>query len=96
MMQVNQGFRWQSLKKDGSMGTFSIWHWMIVLAVVLLLFGGRGKISGIMGDFGSGLKAFKKGVKDEEVAEGDAEKIEADTVKAEAAEPAAKEETAKG
>ena len=48
------------------MGTFSIWHWLIVLAVVLLLFGGRGKISQIMGDFGKGLKSFKKGMKDEE------------------------------
>jgi len=44
------------------MGSFSIWHWMIVLAVVLLLFGGRGKVSQLMGDFGKGLSAFKKGV----------------------------------
>ena len=43
------------------MGSFSIWHWLIVLAVVLLLFGGRGKISQLMGDFGKGLRAFKKG-----------------------------------
>ena len=48
------------------MGTFSIWHWLIVLAVVLLLFGGRGKISGLMGDFGKGLKSFKKGMKDDD------------------------------
>lgn len=48
------------------MGSFSLWHWLIVLAVVLLLFGGRGKISSIMGDFGKGLKSFKKGMKDEE------------------------------
>ena len=38
------------------MGSFSVWHWLIVLAVVLLLFGGRGKISQLMGDFGKGLK----------------------------------------
>jgi len=44
------------------MGSFSVWHWLIVLAVVLLLFGGRGKISTLMGDFGKGLSAFKKGV----------------------------------
>jgi len=44
------------------MGSFSVWHWLIVLAVVLLLFGGRGKISSLMGDFGKGLAAFKKGV----------------------------------
>jgi sec-independent protein translocase protein TatA len=51
------------------MGTFSIWHWLIVLAVILLLFGGRGKISQLMADFGKGLKAFKKSVRDEEPAE---------------------------
>ena len=44
------------------MGSLSVWHWLIVLAVVLLLFGGRGKISSLMGDFGKGLSAFKKGV----------------------------------
>ena len=44
------------------MGSFSIWHWMIVLLVVMVLFGGRGKISSLMGDFGKGLSAFKKGV----------------------------------
>jgi len=41
-----------------------IWQWVIVLAIVLLLFGGRGKISALMGDFGKGLKSFKKGLKD--------------------------------
>lgn len=51
------------------MGTFSIWHWLIVLAVVLLLFGGRGKISQLMGDFGKGLKSFKKNVNDSESSE---------------------------
>ncbi|MBT7147427.1 MAG: twin-arginine translocase TatA/TatE family subunit, partial [Rhodospirillales bacterium] len=44
------------------MGTFSIWHWLIVLVVVLVLFGGKGKISSLMGDFGKGLKSFKKGM----------------------------------
>ncbi|MBM3564638.1 MAG: twin-arginine translocase TatA/TatE family subunit [Alphaproteobacteria bacterium] len=55
------------------MGTFSIWHWLIVLAVVLVLFGGGGKISKLMGDFGKGLKSFKKNLKEEgegETAEG--------------------------
>ncbi len=47
------------------MGIGSMWHWLIVLAIVLLLFGG-GKISGLMGDFAKGIKAFKKGMKDEE------------------------------
>lgn len=47
------------------MGTFSIWHWLVVLAVVLVLFGGGGKISRLMGDFGKGLKSFKKGMKED-------------------------------
>ena len=41
------------------MGGLSIWHWMIVLVVVLLLFG-SGKVSGLMGDFAKGIKSFKK------------------------------------
>ena len=51
------------------MGFTSIWHWIIVLAVVLILFARPGKISGIMGDFGKGLRSFKEGVKPEEVEE---------------------------
>ena len=47
------------------MGSFSIWHWLIVLAVVLVLFGGKGKVSALMGDFGKGLKSFKKGMKED-------------------------------
>jgi len=47
------------------MGIGSWWHWVIVLVVVLLLFGGKGKISSMMGDFGKGLKSFKKNMKDE-------------------------------
>ena len=45
------------------MGAFSIWHWIIVLIVVLILFGGKGKLSGIMGDFGKGLRNFKDQMK---------------------------------
>ena len=56
------------------MGTFSIWHWLVVLVVVLVLFGGGGKISRLMGDFGKGLKSFKKGMKEDDVAEDDAAK----------------------
>jgi sec-independent protein translocase protein TatA len=41
------------------MGGLSIWHWMVVLLVVLLLFGG-GKVSSLMGDFAKGIKSFKK------------------------------------
>lgn len=47
------------------MGTFSIWHWLIVLVVVLVLFGGRGKLSQLMGDMAKGITAFKKGLKDD-------------------------------
>lgn len=47
------------------MGGFSIWHWLIVLLVVLVLFG-RGRVSEIMGDFGKGIKSFKAGMADEE------------------------------
>lgn len=50
------------------MGSFSIWHWLIVLAVVLLLFGGGGKIPRLMKDLGTGVKSFKKGLKDGESA----------------------------
>jgi sec-independent protein translocase protein TatA len=50
------------------MGSMSMWHWIIVLGVGLLLFGGRGKISELMGDMAKGIKAFKKGMSDEEVA----------------------------
>ena len=49
------------------MGSFSIWHWIVVIAVVLLLFG-RGKISDLMGDVAQGIKAFKKGMSDDDVA----------------------------
>ena len=47
------------------MGSFSIWHWIIVLVVVLLLFG-RGKIPELMGDVAKGIKSFKKGMNDED------------------------------
>jgi sec-independent protein translocase protein TatA len=56
------------------MGSLSIWHWVVVIAVVLLLFG-RGKISDLMGDVAQGIKAFKKGMADD------------DTAKAEPADP---------
>lgn len=47
------------------MGFGSLWHWIIVLLVVLVLFG-RGRVSEIMGDFGKGIKSFKKGLNEEE------------------------------
>ena len=51
------------------MGSMSPIHWLIVAVVVLLLFGGRGKLSSIMGDAAKGVKAFKDGLKDDETAE---------------------------
>ena len=51
------------------MGSISIWHWLIVLAVGLLLFGGKNKVSSLMGDFAKGIKAFKAGMKEEDEAE---------------------------
>src|SRR5262245_58129570 len=48
------------------MGSLSIWHWLIFLVVALLLFGGSGKISSIMGDVAKGIKSFKKGMTEDE------------------------------
>ncbi|MDG2523103.1 twin-arginine translocase TatA/TatE family subunit [Caulobacter segnis] len=48
------------------MGSMSWIHWVIVIAVVALLFGGRGKLSGIMGDAAKGIRAFKDGLKEED------------------------------
>jgi sec-independent protein translocase protein TatA len=50
------------------MGSFSPVHWLIIGAVVLLLFGGRGKLSGLMGDAAKGIRAFRDGLKGDEPA----------------------------
>jgi sec-independent protein translocase protein TatA len=62
------------------MGSMSIWHWIIVLAVGLLLFGGRGKISELMGDFAKGIKSFKKGLAEEPETDSDKDKGEMKTI----------------
>lgn len=49
------------------MGATSIWHWVILLLIVVLMFG-RGKISEIMGDVAKGIKSFKKGMSEDEAA----------------------------
>jgi sec-independent protein translocase protein TatA len=49
------------------MGSFSIWHWLIVIVVIMLLFG-RGKISDLMGDVAKGVKSFKRGLADDDEA----------------------------
>jgi sec-independent protein translocase protein TatA len=57
------------LRTEDFMGSLSIWHWLIVGAVLLLVFGGRGKISDMMGDVAKGIKAFKRGMADEDTAD---------------------------
>jgi sec-independent protein translocase protein TatA len=48
------------------MGTMSLWHWLVVGLVVLILFGGRGRISEMMGDLAKGIKSFRKGLAEDE------------------------------
>lgn len=55
------------------MGSMSVWHWLILIVVGMLAFGGKGKISSIMGDVAEGIKSFKKGMADDAV---DAKKAE--------------------
>jgi sec-independent protein translocase protein TatA len=50
------------------MGSLSIWHWLIFAVIALVLFGGGGKLSSLMGDAAKGIKAFKDGLKDDEEA----------------------------
>jgi len=80
------------------MGAFGIWQWVLVAVIVLLLFGGRGKISGLMGDFAKGINSFKKGLKDTapEAETASAKAIEKETETAAASEAVNKDEAAKG
>jgi sec-independent protein translocase protein TatA len=48
------------------MGSLSPWHLLIIAVLVLLVFGGRGKLSGIMGDAAKGIRAFRDGLKGDE------------------------------
>lgn len=48
------------------MGGLSIWHIILLAAIALILFGGRGKISDLMGDFAKGIKSFRKGLADDD------------------------------
>jgi sec-independent protein translocase protein TatA len=81
------------------MGGLSVWHWLIFLAVALLLFGGSGKISSIMGDVAKGIKSFKKGMTEDDEAKKDelAKKDEPKVIEANAnkAMPAGAAETKK-
>lgn len=58
------------------MGTFSLSHWVVVLAVVLILFG-AGRIPSAMGDLARGIRAFRTGMKEEKAEGGDEALIEA-------------------
>ena len=60
------------------MGAFSIWPIAAIGVVALLLFGGRGKISGIMGDTAKGIRAFRDGLKGEDTTEDAKKTIPAD------------------
>jgi sec-independent protein translocase protein TatA len=69
------------------MGSLSIWHWMIVIVVVLLLFG-RNKISDLMGDVAGGIKAFKKGMAEDDTPPKDPKTIDHKTQGAQSAQSA--------
>lgn len=58
------------------MGGLSIWHFVLIAVVVLVLFGGKGKLSDIMGDFAKGIKSFKKGMSDEDAKPAEPKPIE--------------------
>jgi sec-independent protein translocase protein TatA len=64
------------------MGSLSIWHWLIVLAVVAIFFGGSGKISGLMGDAAKGIRAFRDGLKNDDGEQADAKPLPKDKDKA--------------
>ncbi len=78
------------------MGSLSIWHWLVVIVVVLLLFG-RGKISELMGDVAGGIKAFKKGMaEDDKPTEAKSDPKTIDHQAAAGAAPKAESERAEG
>lgn len=60
------------------MGGLSLVHWMIIIGVIVLLFG-SGKISGLMGDVAKGIKAFKKGLADDETKPVDPKQLQTQT-----------------
>lgn len=53
------------------MGGLSIWHWLIVLVVALLILGGRGRVSSLMGDLGKGIKSFKQSMAEDDKGKSD-------------------------
>ena len=75
------------------MGITGIWQWVLILAIVLILFARPGKISGIMGDFGKGLRNFKSGMKDDDAV--DVDDVEVIRSSADEAKPVRKKSPAK-
>jgi sec-independent protein translocase protein TatA len=63
-MQIEQG-----VFRSFTMGFGSWWHWVLLLVVVLVVFGGKGKVSDLMGDVAKGIKSFKKGLADDPAAD---------------------------
>ena len=57
--------KFNSAGKGRQMGSFSIWHWLIVLAIVMLVFGTK-RIGNMGGDLGKAIKGFKEGVNGDE------------------------------
>jgi sec-independent protein translocase protein TatA len=51
-----------TIPEESKMGFGSWWHWVLLLVVVMVLFGGKGKVSDLMGDVAKGIKSFKKGL----------------------------------
>ncbi len=74
------------------MGGLSIWHWLIVLAVVLLLFG-TGKVSNLMGEFGKGIKSFKQNISEDDKKQQDESMSEGGALNAPAPGPQAEQKT---
>lgn len=77
------------------MGTFSIWHWLVVLAIVVLVFGTK-KLRNLGGDLGSAIKSFKEGIKeseDEKTATSPPPQVKGQTIEGEAREAKPTEET---
>ena len=75
------------------MGITGIWQWVLILAIVLILFAPPGKISDIMGDFGKGLRNFKSGMKDDDAV--DVDDVEVIESSADEAKPVRKKSPAK-
>lgn len=74
------------------MGALSIWHWLIIIVVLVILFGGRGRLSGVMGDFAKGVKAFKAGMKEEPASAGPQPDVAPKVIAADTSKPASQPE----